>query len=1136
MRRAKRWMQLMILVVMASGFTSCSGGGGPGLPPLSVLLFNFDPGFAGVRLNAPLELTLSAPVDPDSVTPDSVRIATTTTTTEEPDPGAPAIGQFVVVGNVITFLPQIPQLPDISDTGLRIGFTYAIQVPSSPDVIEPIRTVEGDPNVVTFNSFFTTLNSTILPAPADITAEPNLNSLHQFFIDQFTNAEDSFGVDPCPRDTLPAADRDSPQVIDTDPDEGESGFGTITGIQVGLGTAFVRLDPITLDFSEPIAPWRIRTQNISIRNTNLGGETFDLFFFFRQDLESSRLQITVFDADSAFDQASVPQGRYVLSLTEFTDLAGNPLVNSGTCVADGTFQLSFSTVSSPALPTDIQITFQDNGQDGFVDLGGLETAVNDPNLPPDHTPPFLGGFAFDFVDIPSPSSQTTDANPGDVAFWTGAEVRYSNGFDPTDPDFSIPDVLRLRGGSNLAGTPLISPLAGNASGRSDPAGSLDGSSPSSESGKVDFSLVGSGTATLFAGDLDTGPITYHFNSFELLEDLASGARPLLQASPNSVWPLLIFVEDNATITGDIILNGSDGQLGYNGSALGNPPRNPGGAGGAAGPGGGGGGDGGALEFANGVESLNGKPGSVPFNVLGPLDQLSQAVAGLANMVTGGGGHNDMSQDETLDTDPEGRFVPAFQGGGGGGPGSAGTNGSDIDTITTPGESDQGAGGSKIGEGNDFSDNDIFATGGGGGGGGAADDDASGAGEVGDGVPAATDDRGGGGGGGFFGLACDGDVILGETETNDNGTPDNPDDDFVEVREARIEVVGGRGGSTYATVSGNPPVPGDDPGNPDPSAEIGNGEAGGGGGGGGVSILARGNVEVNAAILLAFGKQGGNSPVLEGGDSRTTGAPVQGGNGGGGLILIGDGNGVDIATEILGNDAVVVLPDPDYDLDGDGVADLPAGDPERTHLMEMSGTVGATGTIWGDSAREPAYGMTQIVTEFFDTLSDSVSYDEVRILSNAPRFPAGTIRVFLDVTQAGAGGLPDLSTEDPATGAIASPNGFTIEASLTADMDTGLETGMLQFDSRSLVPPNSLALGKRFARLRLVFDVSQIGSRDDLLGNPGGGAGLVFAPSGSAELPVADDPSTQEIENTLGNIDTAPEGVPASAEIRVRFTP
>ena len=291
-------LRIACFALLAAGLGSCGGGGG-GIPPLAVVLFNFSPGFGGVHLNSPLELRFSAPIDSETVTPDTIRIFTTTTTTEQPDPGAPAIGEYEITGDVVVFRPRIPRRADLTDTGLRIGFTYAIQVPASPDVIEPVRTIEGDPNIVSFIEFFTTLNSTILPAPADIPAEPNLPQLNRFFIDEF-DYTNSLGIDECDRllrdingqpildsfgNPVPAfpGALAAPQVIDTDPAEGESGFGTITGIVQGLGTAFVRLDPITLLFSEPIGPWRVRAQNVSIRNVNLGGETFDLFMFFTQD-------------------------------------------------------------------------------------------------------------------------------------------------------------------------------------------------------------------------------------------------------------------------------------------------------------------------------------------------------------------------------------------------------------------------------------------------------------------------------------------------------------------------------------------------------------------------------------------------------------------------------------------------------------------------------------------------------------------------------------------------------------------------------------------------------------------------------------------------------------------------------------
>jgi len=506
MNRCKQIFRVAVIAIAGAILGSCSGGGS-GTPALRVLLFNFAPGFGGVHLNAPLELVFSAPVDPDSVNTDSIRIFTTTTTTQEPDPGAPAVGTYVVSGNVVRFLPRIPQRADLSDAGLRIGFTYTIQVPASPDVIEPVRVVDdtpgdgvptGRPNVESYVEFFTTLNSTILPAPGDITAEPNLNSLSLFFIEEGIEN----GTDPCPRASLPVADRDSPQVIFTDPLEGERGFGTITGIQAGLGLAFVRLDPITIEFSEPVSPWRIRQQNISIRNENLDGETFDVFLFFVQDRTRSRLQVTVFDANSAFDQASVPQGRYVLSLTGFTDLSGNPLVNSSgaSCVANGTFDLSFSTVSSPSLPTDITYPFEDVDGNGTVDVGGLGTAVNDPNAFSVFSPdaPFLGGIAIDQDDVSavSPSAVTTNANPGDVAYWTGGSVRFDTGYRGEDnPIQDIPSALRLRGGSNVAATPILSPISGRANGASHTSGTGDGSVSSPFPGKIDIVGTGDGVYT-----------------------------------------------------------------------------------------------------------------------------------------------------------------------------------------------------------------------------------------------------------------------------------------------------------------------------------------------------------------------------------------------------------------------------------------------------------------------------------------------------------------------------------------------------------------------------------------------------------------------------------------------------------------
>jgi hypothetical protein len=107
-------------------------------------------------------------------------------------------------------------------------------------------------------------------------------------------------------------------------------------------------------------------------------------------------------------------------------------------------------------------------------------------------------------------------------------------------------------------------------------------------------------------------------------------------------------------------------------------------------------------------------------------------------------------------------------------------------------------------------------------------------------------------------------------------------------------------------------------------------------------------------------------------------------------------------------------------------------------------------------------------------------------------------------------------------------GATIEIGQHFDMDTGLAQPSAQFDSRQLIPATSPLLSRRFVRVRIRFDLSLVGTPAQLFNS--------FAPSGGVNVPIADDPGTTEIENTLGNTDTAPEGVPAVAEVRVQFTP
>jgi hypothetical protein len=411
----------------------------------------------------------------------------------------------------------------------------------------------------------------------------------------------------------------------------------------------------------------------------------------------------------------------------------------------------------------------------------------------------------------------------------------------------------------------------------------------------------------------------------------------------------------------------------------------------------------------------------------------------------------------------------------------------------------------------------------------------------------------------------------------DNTPGDPTDfDFT---PAIIRCNGGRGGSTYFDIAGDPPVPGTDAMNPDINAAIGNGNGGGGGAGGGVCMIAGGQIIFVSAEIYAHGKRGGNSSVTfttiaVGLEDRPLIAGLipflNAGDGGGGILEFLDSDGFD-STEIgapLGDNTQVQLaPDETRDLDEDGAPDLTIADIDiLIDLLEMSGNVEIIHDIYGDDQKEIFFGVTRIVTEFFDTLSDSVSYDRVQILSNAPDFAYDTgdlsnnvMRMFVDVASTGPGGTPEivgfedtegnLTNAGPVTGGVTNEigahfNSFPLGHPLNrdaltggamADFAVGADTSTPQYDSTFIIPAAGPELGRRFVRVRLVFDLTKLGSLSAVLAS--------FAPGGI--LPtldtIADDPLTPVggpniLDNILGNIDQAPVGVPAYAEVRVRFTP
>lgn len=298
-------------------------------PPFEVVGFDSGSGSSEVPLNMTLAFTFSSTVAVSSVSSDSIKITDLTTNV-----GDPAGGRYLVIANVVLFEPTISQLANLSDSGFLAGTIYSVSV---PDVVGGVRSTQADVLATSFSVAFGTLDPGFLPNSADLSDPTNHAQLPLFFVDEGIEN----GAPPCPRSVLPLVDRDSPQILSTSPNEGSGSVGTVAGTDMGM--TYIRLPRLLLRFSEPFAHWRAIAANVIVRNTDTDA-TFDLQFTINQTRFFSELAITVLDLNSPFANDTVPAGNYRVEVTNFSDLAGNLLVNSGTCTADGTFNLTFSTL------------------------------------------------------------------------------------------------------------------------------------------------------------------------------------------------------------------------------------------------------------------------------------------------------------------------------------------------------------------------------------------------------------------------------------------------------------------------------------------------------------------------------------------------------------------------------------------------------------------------------------------------------------------------------------------------------------------------------------------------------------------------------------------------------------------------
>ncbi len=153
MKSLRTWLVVITLLAAAGTMTACGGGGGgsnvggiPGTETASdlVLIDVSVADFDGVALNQTIDFEFSEDLFPDSVRPDTIQIR------EGPNYGKQVPGYFRVgieeegkSTRFVRFYPQLPTLPDLSDSGFQPGTPYRIVMPGIPK-ITTVRNFTGD--------------------------------------------------------------------------------------------------------------------------------------------------------------------------------------------------------------------------------------------------------------------------------------------------------------------------------------------------------------------------------------------------------------------------------------------------------------------------------------------------------------------------------------------------------------------------------------------------------------------------------------------------------------------------------------------------------------------------------------------------------------------------------------------------------------------------------------------------------------------------------------------------------------------------------------------------------------------------------------------------------------------------------
>jgi len=138
----------LALVVGLAGFTGCSGGdattGGGGNAQNTISVVSCSLGCTGNRCqiseiaqNENIVLVFSRDVDPTTVNTNTIRLRTSS--------GETPVGEFLVRGSVVEFVPQVLVVGGQTFFGFRPGESYTMTLPGGSGELNSIRSTSNDP-------------------------------------------------------------------------------------------------------------------------------------------------------------------------------------------------------------------------------------------------------------------------------------------------------------------------------------------------------------------------------------------------------------------------------------------------------------------------------------------------------------------------------------------------------------------------------------------------------------------------------------------------------------------------------------------------------------------------------------------------------------------------------------------------------------------------------------------------------------------------------------------------------------------------------------------------------------------------------------------------------------------------------